>query len=219
MWRNNSLSISLAILFLACLVAHSYSGVHHFNQEQREHGGAEVGYLQFVTSAEFGETVFENWESEFLQMAFYVFLTVFLRQKGSSESKKIGEKEEVDEDPADHRDDPDAPAPVRSGGWLLTLYKNSLGLALTLLFLISFVGHAWAGARKFNEEQLQHGAPLKLTALEYMATSTFWYESFQNWQSEFLAVLGIVILSIWLRQWGSPESKPVHAPHEATGSS
>ena len=102
---------------------------------------------------------------------------------------------------------------------MLGLYKNSLGLALSLLFLISFVGHAWAGARKFNEEQLQHGASVHLTTVEYMGTSTFWYESFQNWQSEFLAVLGIVVLSIWLRQWGSPESKPVHAPHEATGTS
>ncbi len=219
MWRNNSLSIVLTILFAACLVAHSWSGLHHFNAEQREHDEAEVSYLEFVASPEFGETVFENWESEFLQMAFYVFLTVFLRQKGSAESKKIDEREEVDEDPADHRDDAKAPGPVRKGGWLLSLYKNSLGLALSALFLISFVGHAWAGARKFNEEQLQHGAKVNLTPIEYMGTSAFWYESFQNWQSEFLAVLGIVVLSIWLRQWGSPESKPVHAPHEATGSS
>jgi hypothetical protein len=219
MWRNNSLSIVLTVMFAASLVAHSYAGLHHFNEEQREHGETEVTYLQFLASPEFGETVFENWESEFLQMAFYVFLTVFLRQKGSAESKKVDEKEEVDEDPEDHRDDPDAPSPVRNGGWLLALYKNSLGLALSALFLISFVGHAWAGARKFNEEQLQHGASVHLTTIEYMGTSTFWYESFQNWQSEFLAVLGIVVLSIWLRQWGSPESKPVHAPHDATGSS
>lgn len=219
MWRNNSLSIVLTVMFVVTLVAHSYSGLRHFNEEQREHGEAEVSYVEFVKSPEFGETVFENWESEFLQMAFYVFLTVFLRQKGSAESKKIDEKEEVDDDPTDHRDDPQAPGPVRKGGWLLGLYKNSLGLALSLLFLISFVGHAWAGARKFNEEQLQHGASVHLTTFEYMGTSTFWYESFQNWQSEFLAVLGIVVLSIWLRQWGSPESKPVHAPHEATGTS
>ena len=217
MWRNNSLSIVLALLFAACLVAHSWSGWRHFNHEQREHGGPETTWVEFVTSPEFGETVFENWESEFLQMAFYVFLTVFLRQKGSAESKKIDEQEEVDEDPADHRGDESAPAPVRKGGWLLSLYKNSLGAALAFLFLVSLLGHAWAGARKFNEEQSQHGASVHLTAIEYMGTSTFWYESFQNWQSEFLAVLAIVVLSIWLRQWGSPESKPVHAPHEQTG--
>jgi hypothetical protein len=219
MWRRNSLSIVLTLMFAVCLVAHSYSGWHHFNQEQREHGKPETTWGEFVTSPEFGETVFENWESEFLQMAFYVFLTVFLRQKGSAESKKIDEEEEVDEDPADHRDDASAPAPVRKGGWILSLYKNSLGAALALLFVASFLGHAWAGARKFNEEQLQHGAPVDLTAVEYMGTSSFWYESFQNWQSEFLAVLAIVVLSIWLRQWGSPESKPVHAAHDKTGSS
>ena len=219
MWRNNSLSIVLTLMFVICLGAHSYSGWHHFNQEQREHGEPEATFGAFLVSPEFGETVFENWESEFLQMAFYVFLTVFLRQKGSAESKKIDEEEEVDEDPADHRDDESAPAPVRKGGLLLTLYKNSLGAALALLFLVSLFGHAWAGARKFNEEQSQHGSPVDLTAIEYMGTSSFWYESFQNWQSEFLAVLAIVVLSIWLRQWGSPESKPVHAPHDETGSS
>ncbi|MGZ8867285.1 MAG: DUF6766 family protein [Thermoanaerobaculia bacterium] len=219
MWRNNSLSIVLALMFLASLAAHSVAGWYHFNGEQREHAQAEVSWSGFLASSEFGETLFENWESEFLQMAFYVVLTVFLKQKGSSESKKINEEEEVDEDPNDHRDDPSAPRPVRTGGWILSLYKNSLGIALVILFLVSFVGHGWAGARKFNAEHSAHGEPLHLTAIDYMRTSSFWYESFQNWQSEFLAVLGIVVLSIWLRQWGSPESKPVHAPHDATGSS
>jgi hypothetical protein len=217
MWRDNNLSIVLLILFLFCLAGHAVSGWKTYNQNQQEHGQAAVTLSAFLTTSEFGETVFENWESEFLQMGFYVVLTVFLYQQGSSESKKHDGSDEVEEDPLAHRDDPDAPAPVRAGGWRLMVYKNSLSLAFLALFVVSFAGHAAAGARKHNEEQRQHGRSESLSAAGYMQTPQFWYESFQNWQSEFLAVLAIVILSIRLRQWGSPESKPVHAPHSSTG--
>ena len=217
MWKNNNLTIVLLVLFALCLVGHAYSGWLTYNDEQEEHGQPQVGLSEFLRSSEFGETIFENWESEFLQMMMYIVLTVFLYQKGSSESKKHDGTDEVEEDPEAHRDDPDAPGPVKAGGWRLKIYKSSLSLAFALLFLISFVGHAAAGARKFSEEQSEHGAKTELSALEYMATPQFWYESFQNWQSEFLAVLAIVVLSIRLRQWGSPESKPVHAPHSETG--
>jgi hypothetical protein len=217
MWRNNGLSIVITALFLACLTGHAVTGWMAENEELEDHDEPPLTFSEFLRSPEFGETVFENWESEFLQMGFYVVLTVFLLQKGSSESKKGDGTDEVDEDPEKHRDDDDAPAPVRAGGWRLVVYKNSLSLAFLALFLASFAGHAVAGARKFSEEQLSHGGE-EVTALEYVSTPTFWYESFQNWQSEFLAVLAIVVLSIWLRQWGSPESKPVHAPHRETGS-
>jgi hypothetical protein len=217
MWKNNSLSIVIFVLFLLCLAGHSIAGWKVYNNEQREHGGEQVTYTAFLGTNEFGETVFENWESEFLQMGFYVILTVFLYQKGSSESKKHDGTDEVDEDPDDHRNDPDAPSPVKRGGWRLKLYKISLSLAFILLFLISFIGHAASGALKFNDEERAHGSTEAVTTLGYMAEPQFWYESFQNWQSEFLAVLAIVMLSIWLRQWGSPESKPVHAPHSDTG--
>jgi hypothetical protein len=219
MWKHNSLSIVVAALFLICLAGHSVSGWKEYNSEQRDHGRPEVSYTGFLGTSEFGETVFENWESEFFQMGFYVVLTVFLRQKGSSESKKLDEKEEVDDDPRDHAGEPGAPAPVRRGGWQLALYRNSLSLAFFVLFLLSFAGHAWAGAKKYNEHEHEHGKPTQLTTAGYMKTSQFWYESFQNWQSEFLAVLSIVVLSIHLRQHGSPESKPVHASHESTGTS
>jgi hypothetical protein len=218
MWRNNNLSIVLVALFLLCLVGHALCGWRAYNEEQEEHGQSAVPFAEFLRSAEFGETVFENWESEFLQMGFYVILTVFLYQRGSSESKKHDGSDEVEEDPRAHRNDPDAPGPVRTGGWRLALYKNSLSLAFLLLFVGSFVGHAAAGARKFNEEQAEHGSTETVSTVEYMGRAQFWYESFQNWQSEFLAVFAIVVLSIWLRQWGSPESKPVHAPHRETGS-
>ena len=214
MWKNNNLSIVLFLLFAASLVGQSLSGWKAHNQDQRDHGEPEIRYVEFVRSSDFGETVFENWESEFLQMAFYVMLTAFLIQKGSAESKKHDGQEEVDEDPEAHSADPDAPGPVKRGGWILSVYKYSLSIALLLLFLGSFIGHAAAGARKYSEEQLEHGSP-PVGMFEYMGNPRFWYESFQNWQSEFLAVLTIVVLSIWLRERGSAESKPVAAPHLA----
>jgi hypothetical protein len=218
-WRNHNLSIVLTALFLFCLVGHAWSGWKAHNDEQRQHGAPEVELTAFLSSSEFGETVFENWESEFLQMGFYVILTVFLYQRGSSESKKHDGTDAVEEDPELHRDKPDVPAPVKAGGWRLSLYKNSLSLAFLALFLVSFVGHAASGVRKHNLERKQHGEQAELTLVGYLQTPQFWYESFQNWQSEFLAVLAIVVLSIWLRQWGSPESKPVHAAHHDTGNS
>ena len=217
-WRNNNLSIVLIALFLLCLAGHAYTGWKTYNEEQQEHGEQTVPFGEFLRSSEFGETVFENWESEFLQMGFYVILTVFLFQRGSSESKKHDGTDEVEEPPEAHRNDSHAPGPVRAGGWRLKLYKNSLSIAFFVLFFISFFGHAASGARKFSEEQAAHGQGQDVGMLEYMTKPHFWYESFQNWQSEFLAVLAIVVLSIRLRQWGSPESKPVHAPHEETGS-
>ncbi|MGH9888674.1 MAG: DUF6766 family protein [bacterium] len=217
MWRANGLSIVLAALFLACLAGHSIAGWRFNNAALVQHGRHALTYGEFLHSGEFLESVAENWESEFLQMAFYVVLTVFLRQKGSSESKRLDGREEVDEDPENHRKDRKAPGPVRAGGWRLALYKNSLSLAFVVLFLTSFIAHAAGGARAFNEEHSEHGSAERVSWVGYMGTSRFWYESFQNWQSEFLAVLSIVTLSIVLRQYKSPESKPVHAPHDSTG--
>ncbi|HWW61322.1 MAG TPA: DUF6766 family protein [Thermoanaerobaculia bacterium] len=219
MWRRNGLSIALFVLFVLCLVGHSISGWKEYNEEQREHGEKTVSLSQYLRTSSFGESVFENWESEFLQMAMYVMLTAFLQQKGSAESKDLDDAGEIDDDPHRHRGDENAPWPVRRGGWILTLYRNSLSIAFFLLFAVSLLLHARSGAGMFNEESAAHGTPTNLTTLEYATTSQFWFESFQNWQSEFLAVFAIVVLSIWLRQWGSPESKPVHAPHSATGAS
>jgi hypothetical protein len=216
MWRNNGLSIVLFLFFLLTLVGQTCSGWKVHNEEEREHGGTEISYTDFLRTSEFGETVFENWESEFLQMGFYVILTVFLIQKGSAESKKGDGSDPVDADPEKHRKDENAPGPVKAGGWRLALYKNSLSLAFLALFIVSFIGHLVAGARKYSGEQAQHGGR-EITALEYLFNARFWYESMQNWQSEFLAVFAIVVLSVWLRQWGSPESKPVHEAHLETG--
>jgi hypothetical protein len=160
--------------------------------------------------------VFENWESEFLQMAAYVLLTVFLFQKGSSESKKPDEKNLEDESPSTKRSDPGAPWPVHRGGLLLKLYSHSLSIALVALFLASFWLHLAGSTRRMNEEALMHHQSTQ-TVVATLGDPEFWYESFQNWQSEFLSIAVLLVLGIFLRERGSPESKPVAAPHNATG--
>ena len=214
LWEN-SLSLVLLGLFLFTLVGQIGSGLVEHNNEQKEHGRPAVGLGEYLTSGHFIEATAENWESEFLQMGMFIVLTVFLRQKGSAESKKLEGEENVDEDPRDHADEPDAPWPVKKGGLVLWLYSHSLAIAFGLLFLVSFLAHAWSGANHYSEEQLAHGEP-GATMFRYMGTSRFWFESFQNWQSEFLSIAAMVILTIWLRQHGSPESKPVHHPHAKT---
>ncbi len=211
---ENGLSLTLFALFLAFIGGQIFSGQRAYNEELAEHGHAAVGLARYLTSGHFLEALFENWESEFLQMAAFVVLTVKLIQKGSSESKSR-EQEPQDEDPRRHGTRPDAPWPVRRGGVWLKLYERSLSVALFALFLLSFVMHAVGGHWQANEEHLLHGqAPESLA--HYVASSQFWFESFQNWQSEFFAVFAIVVLSIFLRQRGSPQSKPVAAPHRET---
>lgn len=214
--RENGLSITLFTLFFASLIGQSLTGHQQYNQDQQERRQPTVGFVEYLGSGHFIEATFENWESEFLQMGAYVLLTVFLFQKGSPESKRIGAIEEEDTDLTNARRD-EAPWPVRRGGLALTLYKNSLTIALFSLFALSFALHAFGGAREYNQEQEAHGSPERVTTVEYIRTSRFWFESFQNWQSEFLSVGAVIVLGIFLRQKGSPESKAVDAPHGQTG--
>jgi hypothetical protein len=214
--RENGLSLVAAGIFAVLLVGQAFTGLWEQNDERREHGQRPIGLATYLTSGHFLEATFENWESEFLQMGFYVVLTVFLFQKGSAESKKLEGKEEVDEDPRKRRHAPDAPWPVRRGGVVLKLYEHSLSLAFLLLFLLAFAGHALSGWRLHADELAQHGRSAA-SLWEYVTSARFWFESLQNWQSEFLAVAAIVVLSIYLRQRGSPESKPVAAAHAETG--
>ncbi len=215
--RNNGLSIAVLGLFLASMLGQTLTGFRAHNAEQREHGEPASTLGEYLRSGHFLEATAENWESEFLQMSFYVLLTAFLFQKGSSESKKMEGDEAVNRDPRRSKDRNDAPWPVRRGGWVLRLYENSLTLVFFALFLISFWLHARGGAQQYSEDQLAHGGEA-VSLFEYMGTSQFWFESFQNWHSEFLSLAAMVILSIYLRQRGSPESKPVDAPHSQTGS-
>jgi hypothetical protein len=210
---NNSLSITFLSLAVITIVAQLITGLHQYNDFLIEQHQTPVSILHYLKSGHFIEATFENWESEFLQMALFVLLTVFLRQKGSSESKKLSGKEDVDKQPENH---PDAPWPVKKGGIILSVYKHSLSLSLLLLFIASFLLHWYGSNKDFNEQQILEGKPTE-TMITYISNSRLWFESFQNWQSEFLSVFAIIFLSIYLREIGSPQSKPVDAPYSETG--
>lgn len=216
--RENGLSIvCFGLFFFSFIIGQITFGQLEYNKDQQEHGQPAVGFVEYLSTAHFVEATMENWESEFLQMFLFVVLTAFLYQKGSAESKKLDEEEPVDRDPRSSKEKKDAPWPVRKGGIALKLYEYSLSLAFLLLFAVAFFLHAAGGAREYNQDQMEHGGGEQVSTLQYLGTSRFWFESFQNWQSEFLAVGSMVVLSIWLRQKGSPESKPVDAPHSQTG--
>jgi hypothetical protein len=215
LWHNG-LSLAMFGLFAAFQVGLFFVGHQHYNNEQREHGQSEVDALEYLQSASFWEATSENWESEFLQMAAYVFLTACLIQKGSAESKDPDEPEAVDRDPRKAKNKHDAPWPVRKGGLVLVLYEYSLTIAFMIMFIGSFALHVVSGAREYSNQQVVHGESA-ISAWGYLGTAQLWFESLQNWQSEFFAIGLMVVLSIFLRQRGSPESKPVEYPHSATG--
>lgn len=212
-YQRNSLSIVFIILFIVALLAQFYFGWKKNNAELEEQGLIALPLEDYVLTGHFIAATFENFQSEFLQMMLYVVLTISLRQIGSAESKSLTEKEEVDREPTPH---PDAPGPVKKGGWQLKLYEHSLTIAFALLFIFSWIMHLYGSYRNFNEEKIAQGDSTVAFG-RFIQEPDFWFETFQNWQSEFLSVASIVLLTIFLRQKGSPESKPVDAPHLETG--
>jgi hypothetical protein len=210
-WKRNGLSLVLTGLFLVFLVGQVLTGWSVDNEARMQTGREPLALAAYLHSGHFISATFENWESEFLQMGMYVLLTVWLRQLGSAESRPLDpakEEEKIEPGPT--------PWPVRAGGVARWLYARSLALALLLLFMGSFALHARGSWMHENEERAIDGEP-PVTLAEHIRGPQFWFESFQNWQSEFIAVLSIMVLSIWLRQDKSPESKPVAAPHRPTG--
>lgn len=217
-WRENALSIVLATVFVVLIAGQAVVGNVADNEDRVAHRRPPRRLAQYVTSAEFASATFENWESEFLQMGAYVLLTVWLRQRGSAESRPMLEAEEDDIEKTERKYWTGAtPRLARAKGPARWLYRNSLSLALFALFAVSFVGHLFGSWRAHVAEEILHGQP-PASLLHHLADARFWFESLQNWQSEFLAVLTLVVLSIWLRQDRSPQSKPVDAPHVVTGS-
>lgn len=207
---RNSLSLCVFGFFLLFWALQAVTGWAEYNEKLLEKSAATVSFLAYLTTGNFVEVTFENWESEFFQMFLYVLLTVSLRQQGSSESKPLEGETECDRKPKSHAT---APWPVRKGGWILKVYENSLSLAFLVLFMLSFTFHALGSFADYRlEERIDGQVPVNFAA--YLMQTRFWFESFQNWQSEFLAIGSIVVLSIWLRQKGSPESKPVDMPHD-----
>lgn len=214
--RDNGLTITLLMLFAATIFGQWIAGWHVANEEARRHGEPLMGLVAYASSPEFLSSVFENWESEFLQMSVYVILTAILVQRGSAESKDPDDTELRDDNLEVEAGKPNGPAVLRWGPVWRAVYARSLGLALASLFVLSFVIHWTQSARVAAREALQHGEPTP-TIFGYLTDPQLWFESFQNWQSEFLSTAVLVVLSIFLRQRASPESKPVGAPHAQTG--
>ncbi|MFF5288952.1 DUF6766 family protein [Paractinoplanes globisporus] len=216
--RENSLGLVFGVLFLLALAAQAVAGHADFNQQQLTDGLEPISMGRYVTSASFAVDVAENWQSEYLQFFLYIFLTVWLIQRGSPESKPVGEqglesdqKQKVGPYAGD-----DSPAWARARGARLWLFSNSLGLVMGLIFVLSWLAQSIAGVAAYNERQLSD-LEEPISWGQYLASPDFWNRTLQNWQSELLAVASMAILSIYLRQRGSPQSKPVGAPHTATG--
>jgi hypothetical protein len=215
--RDNGLSIALFSLFLLSVVGHGWSGWLAHNEELERDGFAALSLIAYLQGGEFNSTLFENWESEFLQMAAYVVLTAYLFQRGSPESQDPDEASAPqDRDPRLDLNNSDAPWPVRAGGVAQRMYAHSLGLALGLLFTASFVLH-WINSTRHAAEEARRAGEAAPTLFEHLGSAELWFESFQNWQSEFLSTGVLIVLAIFLREKGSPESKPVAAPHSQTG--
>ena len=213
LWLNG-LALVMFGAFLIFIVLQSVTGWRSSNSEREVFGAPPESYMEYVASGDFVEATFENWESEFLQIGSYVLLTAFLVQKGSPESNPVEGNEEDPEQDAE----PDSPGPVKRGGAVLKLYENSLSLVIFALFVLSFVLHLLGGTAAFNEEQQLWHQPT-VSVREFFFSSDFWFQSMQNWQSEFLSVGVLIVLGIFLRQRKSSQSKPVATPHSETGTS
>ena len=218
---ENGLSLFFGVLFLAALVGQSFAGQHAFNADQLAHDGRTLSWPDYVLSPDFGGAVLENWQSEFLQFTLFILVTVWLVQKGSNESKRFeraGRESDREQRLGSHAPE-DAPrAARRRAGWRRSVYENSLVLAMAAIFFLSWGGQSLNNWRAANEERREHGEPA-LAWGAYVRGADFWERSLENWQSEFLAVGAMAVFTIYLRQRGSPESKPVGAPHDETASS
>ena len=214
--KDNGLTIVLLLATAITIIGMFLTGLSVYNEQFAEHNAQAISLGDYVTTGHFLSALFENWESEFLQMSAYVVLTAFLFQRGSAESKDPDEASPKDADPAQDENKPDAPLPVRLGGLPRSMYSYSLGSVLFLLFLVSFLIHLRESAAAEAAEAMLHGQASP-TIADHLLSAQLWFESFQNWQSEFLSTALIVVLSIFLRFRGSPESKPVSAPHSETG--
>jgi hypothetical protein len=216
--KDNSLGLTFGLLFLAALIGQAFTGHADFNAQQITHGLPEISLGRYLTSADFAVDVAENWQSEYLQFFLFIVLTVWLVQKGSPESKKpneVGLESDEDQRVGPHAGG-DAPRWAKVDGWRRVVFSNSLGITMGTIFLLSWLAQSIAGMSAFNEEQLsQRQDPVSWAG--YLIEPDFWNRTLQNWQSEFLAVASMAILAIYLRQRGSPESKPVGSPHTATG--
>jgi hypothetical protein len=216
--KHNGLSLAFLALFLIALVLQAVAGHTDFNEDQARHGDPSMSFGRYVVSSEFATAVLENWQSEYLQFTLFILLTVWLLQRGSPESKEPGkEGRESDEHQrvGAHADE-SSPKWARADGLRRTLYENSLLIVMGAIWVGSWFAQSVTGVAEYNSERLDHHQAA-VSWGEYLTRADFWEKTLQNWQSEFLAVGSMAILAVYLRQRGSPESKPVGAPHHATG--
>lgn len=215
--RDNALSLAFGLLFVLALAGQSVAGFFENNERLQQHGLSPIGFGAFLTSSHFVVDVAENWQSEFLQFFLFIAATIWLVQRGSPESKKPGDEgpDSDEEQLVGEHARPDSPAWARVRGIRLAIFSNSLLLVMGAVFVLSWLAQSLAGTVVMNAENAEHGQPA-ITWADYLATPDFWNRTLQNWQSEFLAVGAMIALSIFLRQRGSSESKPVGAPHHET---
>lgn len=218
--RENSLSLFFGTILLGSVAAQSVAGEHQYNAEAAEHGGKAISWAHYLVTPEFGGDLLENWQSEFLQFSLYILATVWLLQRGSNESKALDDAglESDQEQQVGQYAQPDSPAWAKAAGIRRWIYSNSLMLVMATIFFLSWLGQSVNGWRAFNNDRDEH-THTRISYGEYLLNADFWDRSLQNWQSEFLAVGSMAAFTIYLRQRGSPESKPVGAPHRETASS
>jgi uncharacterized protein DUF6766 len=218
--RTNSLSLFFFALLTVSLVGQSFAGQHEYNAEQLAHDSSPVSWWGYVTTPAFWGAVMENWQSEFLQFSLFIIATVWLVQRGSNESKppqNIGRESDQMQQIGGFAP-PQGPKWAKVRGWRTRVYENSLILVMTAIFFATWTAQSAAHWRTFNENQRSHGEAT-ISWGRYLLDPDFWEKTLQNWQSEFLAVGTMAVFTIYLRQRGSPESKPVGAPHDQTGTS
>jgi hypothetical protein len=215
--RDNGLTLVFGLLFLGALLGQALTGHAVAIEEQVENGFEPITLGQYLTSSEFAVDVAENWQSEYLQFYLFIMATIWLVQRGSPESKRPGQigRESDEKQIVGAHAKPDSPKWVRAGGWRTALFSRSLGLTMLAIFLVSWTAQYIAGRSAYNADQLAAFQDPASWA-EYLFSADFWNRTLQNWQSEFLAIASMAVLSVYLRQRGSPESKPVGAPHAVT---
>jgi hypothetical protein len=216
--RDNGLTMFFLLAFLASLVGQAFAGRAEFNGQQIVDGGQPLTLAEYVTTSDYAVDIAENWQSEYLQFLLFILVTVWLVQRGSPESKRPGRAgaESDKEQQVGRHAQPDSAPWARAGGLRQGIYSNSLGLVMGLIFLLSWLGQSVAGRAAYNGQRLSQLQD-PVTWGGYVTSADFWSRTLQNWQSEMLAVASMVVLSIYLRQRGSPESKPVGAAHGETG--
>lgn len=218
--RDNGLSLFFGAIFLLTVLGQSFAGQHALNEDQVEHGSDQVSWGRYLVSSQFGRAVLENWQSEYLQFVLFTLATVWLVQRGSNESKQPGDEglESDEEQLVGEHARPDSPSWAKAGGWRTRIYSSSFLIVMLAIFFASWGGQFVTGRNDYNDDQREHDQP-SVTLSQYLGRPDFWEQTLQNWQSEFLAVGTMAIFTVYLRQRGSPESKPVGAPHAETGTS